>query len=110
MLVKTQEECQRGGCFPATGDLLVGRENKLSATSSCGLHGKSEYCILSFLDKEAKCFECESTKKVDEKPDGYKRSHLPKYMVTREPSKRLEGWWQSENGKQNVTIQVNIIF
>eukprot|EP00111_Clytia_hemisphaerica_P016792 TCONS_00049800-protein len=104
--IYTQEECQRGGCFPATGDLLVGREDRISATSTCGLKGPEEYCIVSFLNNKKKCFRCESTREVDLTPESYKYSHLPKYMVTTSPKDRLKGWWQAQNGEQEVQIQV----
>ena len=104
--VRTQEECARGGCYPATGDLLVGREQRLTATSTCGLNGKTEYCIVSFLTGKSldKCFLCDSRREVDER--GAANSHLPKYMVTRKPERRLKTWWQAENGLQSVQIQV----
>ena len=46
---------------------------------------------------------------VDLTPEGYKYSHLPKYMVTTSPKDRLKGWWQAENGKQEVQIQVRVL-
>ncbi|XP_002168125.3 laminin subunit beta-1 isoform X1 [Hydra vulgaris] len=102
-----QEECLRGGCYPATGDLLVGRENRITATSTCGLKERTKYCIVSFLEKDEKCFWCHSTPEIESSGNRYKYSHLPKYMVTQVPADRLKGWWQAENGVENVTIQVD---
>ena len=39
---------------------LIGRKHRLSATSTCGMRDRQHYCIVSHLEDETKCFECDS--------------------------------------------------
>lgn len=108
--------CEVQSCYPATGNLLVGRQDKLSATSTCGLEGKSKYCILSHLDfmqrGSKKCFDCDSTPESERTTP--EKSHRIKNIVYQweppqeERSQQYRSWWQSDNAVTNVTIQLDL--
>jgi len=102
--VKTHP-CERSSCYPATGNLLIGRENRLTASSTCGLHSPERFCILSHL-QDNKCFLCDTREKT--KQDPAMNHRVGQIIYKTKPGTNRPTWWQSENGKENVTIQLDL--
>ncbi|XP_033213933.1 laminin subunit beta-1 [Belonocnema kinseyi] len=89
--------CEQSSCYPATGNLLVGRANRLQASSTCGLRDAERYCIVSHLKDRKKCFYCEASNP--------KRQHGIENIINGAPHRT---WWQAENGVENVTIRFDL--
>eukprot|EP00076_Gallus_gallus_P026035 XP_015148809.1 laminin subunit beta-2 isoform X1 [Gallus gallus] len=94
--------CARGSCYPATGNLLVGRARQLSASSTCGLQGPQEYCIVSHLQDSEKCFTCDS------RNPALRESHRIENVIYLHGPHSERSWWQSENGVERVSIQLDL--
>lgn len=107
-LAEEEQMCHGRSCYPATGNLLIGRKNKLSATSTCGLQGPEKYCIVSHLEDQTKCFMCDSRSTWSDHTDNSRRSHLIENVVTENYDDRTKNWWQSKNGEQNVSIRFDL--
>lgn len=98
--------CMDGSCYPATGNLLIGRAVNLSATSTCGLNGPEHYCIVSHLQESDKCFECNSQHRYE--PHRHRNSHRIENVIYLMDSDGSDTWWQSVNGQENVSIRLNL--
>ncbi|XP_013782951.1 laminin subunit beta-1-like [Limulus polyphemus] len=96
--------CDESSCYPATGNLLIGRADKIKASSTCGLNHVERYCIVSHLKERKKCFYCDSRPSRKNEPQLY---HGIENIVSRIGRKWTE-WWQAENGVQNVTLQLDL--
>ncbi|XP_068816522.1 laminin subunit beta-1-like [Struthio camelus] len=94
--------CAQGSCYPATGNLLVGRAQRLSASSTCGLDGPQEYCIVSHLQDSEKCFTCDS------RDPALRDSHRIENVIYLSGPDGQRTWWQSENGVEHVSIRLDL--
>uniref|UniRef100_A0A915C6Q9 Laminin subunit beta-1 n=2 Tax=Parascaris TaxID=6254 RepID=A0A915C6Q9_PARUN len=103
-----EDLCSERSCYPATGNLLVGRKHRLSATSTCGIHGRQRYCIVSHLEEQTKCFYCDSRTEWRPHREPHRLSHRIENVVSESYEDRSRNWWQSENGVQNVSIRLDL--
>nr|XP_023696882.1 laminin subunit beta-3 isoform X1 [Paramormyrops kingsleyae]XP_023696883.1 laminin subunit beta-3 isoform X1 [Paramormyrops kingsleyae] len=97
-LCGAQRDCQRGACYPPSGDLLLGRDTYLRASSTCGLAAPETFCTLLGLGK-VKCCPCDSRN-----PSGQNAHTIQNVLSTAGPSR----WWQSEKGVSPVTLQLDL--
>src|SRR5690349_18746909 len=105
-------DCEEKSCYPATGNLLIGRAHRLKSTSTCGLNYPEEFCIVSHLESRAKCFMCDSRQRWSPYNTN---SHQIENVVNAYPltnnQTSVRGyarWWQSQNGVHNVSIQLDL--
>lgn len=103
--------CDKRSCYPATGNLLIGREDMLFANDTCGLQGEERYCIISSLDarsnkKTTKCAMCDSSK--DE--DAHEVSKIVHHGLPHGAPKEQQNmtWWQATTGRTHVNITLNL--
>ena len=94
----SQNPCDKRSCYPATGDLLIGRAEKLFASSTCGLTEPEDYCIVSHLQDSNECFVCDASTSEN--------NHTAPKMISEFNGKKERTWWQSENLREDVYIQV----
>ncbi|GCC20370.1 hypothetical protein chiPu_0018929 [Chiloscyllium punctatum] len=98
--------CTEGSCYPATGNLLIGRAHNLTASSTCGMEGPSDYCIVSHLQEVEKCFQCDSRRSYDSVTN--RNSHRIRNVIYLTDQREEKTWWQSENGEEKVNIQLDL--
>ncbi|XP_075120314.1 laminin subunit beta-3 [Leptodactylus fuscus] len=98
LLVKAQQDCSHGGCYPPVGDLLIGRTDRLRASSTCGMESPETYCT-PFREGQLQCCRCDSREPYTAV------SHRIINAVT--PIGHLR-WWQSENGLDSVYLQFDL--
>ena len=94
----SQNQCDKRSCYPATGDLVIGRGDQLFASSTCGVTEPEDYCIVSHLQDLEECFVCDSS--IPE------NNHEARKMISEFNGRKERTWWQSENAKEDVYLQV----
>lgn len=108
--IAVTESCDAGSCHPGVGNLLIGREANLSASSTCGLDGRQErFCMISELGQPSKCFACDS-RRLDKSDRLWRfKYHAVKTMVPSSVDKDRDLlWWKADNGVQEVSIQLDL--
>ncbi|KAL3094721.1 hypothetical protein niasHS_006016 [Heterodera schachtii] len=106
-LFEDEDLCTDRSCYPATGNLLIGRKQKLHATSTCGRNKPEPYCIVSHLEVD-KCSLCDSRQPWSSGVAGMHSHRIENVVLENSYENRTSSWWQSENGVQNVSIQLDL--
>ncbi|XP_066192014.1 laminin subunit beta-3 [Sylvia atricapilla] len=97
-LLGAQGACSRGACYPAPGDLLLGRAPHLRASSTCGLSKPETYCT-PHGQWNMKCCRCDS--RLPHSPSGHRVDNVLS-------SAGRARWWQSQNGVEHVSLQLDL--
>ncbi|XP_016159564.1 PREDICTED: laminin subunit beta-3 [Ficedula albicollis] len=97
-LLGAQRACSQGACYPAPGDLLLGRAPHLRASSTCGLSKPETYCT-PHGQWSMKCCRCDSRL-----PHSY-NGHRVENVLSSAGRAR---WWQSQNGVERVSLQLDL--
>ncbi|XP_066060077.1 laminin subunit beta-3 [Chamaea fasciata] len=93
-----QGACSRGACYPAPGDLLLGRAPHLRASSTCGLSKPETYCT-PHGQWSMKCCRCDSRL-----PHSYSGHRVENVLSSAGRAR----WWQSQNGVEHVSLQLDL--
>uniref|UniRef100_A0A8C1NP33 Uncharacterized protein n=1 Tax=Cyprinus carpio TaxID=7962 RepID=A0A8C1NP33_CYPCA len=98
LLLNTSQDCRSGACYPAMGDLLLGREQNLHSSSTCGLMGSEVVCTPHGQWK-MKCCPCDSRN-----PAAYNAHRIQNVISSAGPNR----WWQSKKEVSPVTLQLDL--
>ncbi|XP_028303311.1 laminin subunit beta-3 isoform X2 [Gouania willdenowi] len=98
VITDAQRDCSRGACYPPSGDLLLGRSDQFTSSSTCGLTGSEVYCT-PYEQRKMKCCPCDSTN-----PKGPLAHTLPEVLSSSPP----ERWWQSKKEVSPVILQLDL--
>ncbi|XP_043572577.1 laminin subunit beta-3-like [Chiloscyllium plagiosum] len=103
--VMAQTDCSQWACYPTPTDLIAGRADRLQASSTCGLHASERYCSprMYYGRELLQCCICDS--RNDYNPVYFTNSHRIQNVA---PSGALRSWWQSENDRDQVSIQLDM--
>jgi len=91
--------------FPE-GNLLIGRQDQLRSSDTCGLNKKERYCIISSFNSSEECYYCDANDQA--------LAHNVESIVhhweppSEQRANQSETWWQATNGNQNVTLQLDL--
>ncbi|CAB1354088.1 unnamed protein product [Coregonus sp. 'balchen'] len=94
----TQRDCSQGACYPPMGDLLLGRDRQLHASSTCGLTGSEVFCTY-FGQWRMKCCPCDSRN-----PSSQLAHTIQNVLSTAGPNR----WWQARKDVSQVTLQLDL--
>lgn len=89
----------------ATGDLLIGRESRLSATSTCGLEGEEGFCIVSNTNGQGPCKKCDTRRKWSPSDPTTHNAHNVENII----AFKTEVWFaqdiENSNKIQRISLQ-----
>lgn len=119
-----EDRCKDRSCYPITGNLLIGRQERITSDSTCGLNGRERwvtllqvddivpfrFCIVSHLEEQTKCFYCDSRLPWNKYRPDARLSHRIDNVITNINEEKNVKWYQSENGKQHVVVSTFITF